>query len=83
MADRTVSREIAQRIRNEITRQGTSQTAVARSLGWPQQRFARRLTTADYAAPFTADEVTEVARVLGVPLSTLLPTEGPAAEVAR
>jgi transcriptional regulator with XRE-family HTH domain len=78
MADSDVSREIAQRVREAIDRQGTTQVAIARQLGWPQQRFARRLTSAEYAAPFTAAELTEVARVLGVPLSTLLPDETPA-----
>lgn len=75
MRDTSVSREIAFRVRDLINRHGTSQSALAKELGWPQQRLSRRLTTADYGAPFTADELAQVATALGVPLSALLPTE--------
>lgn len=73
MTESDVSREIAKRVRDQITRSGMSQAAVARALGWQQQRLARRLTSADYGAPFTAAELTQVAEVLGVPTASFIP----------
>jgi transcriptional regulator with XRE-family HTH domain len=66
---RVGGRDIAKRVRDAITRSALTQTEVAQRLGWPQQRLSRRLTAADYAAPFSAWELAEVATVLNVPVA--------------
>jgi transcriptional regulator with XRE-family HTH domain len=77
MGDDNAQREIVTRVREAIHRAGLSHTEVARRLGWPQQRLARRLTSADYAASFSAAELVEVARVLDIPAADLLPRSAP------
>lgn len=73
-------REIAKRVRDAIDRAGISQSELARRIGWPQPRLNRRLTPADYAAPFTAAELVDVAAALGVPVAELYPAPAPAPE---
>jgi transcriptional regulator with XRE-family HTH domain len=85
MRDENAPREIAKRVRLAIRVSGLTQLEVARRLGWPQQRLNRRLTEADYAAPFEAAELAQVAGVLGVPPSQFLldpaePTAEPAGD---
>lgn len=62
--------EIAQAIRAEMARVGTTQEELADKLGWTQRKLSYRLT-AD--SPLRAHEVVDIAAALGVPVSDLLP----------
>jgi transcriptional regulator with XRE-family HTH domain len=60
----------------ELTRQGLSQRALARKLGWSQQYLWRRLAG---TFPLSTTDLEDVAAALGVPVTKLLPTTEPAA----
>jgi len=56
-------------------RQGLSQQALADRLGWPQPRLSRRIASGNSPiVPFDVVELLEVAQVLGVPVTTFLPS---------
>lgn len=76
--DEAISRRIAAEVRAEMARQGASQTVIAAQLGWQQARLARRLSTAEYATPFSAAELVMVAETLRVPVAQFLPEPAPA-----
>lgn len=59
-------------IRAELARQERSQVQLARELGRSQPWVSRRLRGVRH---FTVIEVEHIARFLGVPLSTFIPTE--------
>ncbi|MDP5182135.1 helix-turn-helix transcriptional regulator [Blastococcus sp. BMG 814] len=67
-----VSSDTADAVRAELARRRQSGRDLAAALGWSERTTSRRLSG---QLPFTVDEILAVARYLGVPLTTLLPTE--------
>jgi transcriptional regulator with XRE-family HTH domain len=74
----TFAGRIAQAIRAEMLRQNLTQQELADKLGWTQRRVSYRLTGDQ---PIDVAELEAVARVLGVPLSALIPADDTPAEV--
>ena len=68
----TLAGHIAREIRGEMGRQGITQESLADQLGWTQRLLSRRLTA---EVPIDAKEIEDIANVLGVPLTQLLPAE--------
>lgn len=66
----TLAARTALEIRAEIGRQHRSDASLARALGWSKMALSRRLTG---AIPFDLKEVEDIAFVLGVPVSQLVP----------
>ena len=66
---------VAAEVRAEMGRQGITQTALAKRLGWLQNRLSRRIAT-DGKHPlvsFTVGELIAVAAELHVPVMQFLP----------
>lgn len=73
----TASR-VAAEVRAEMARQRLSQQSLADRLGWSQQRLSRRIMAdgGKYPlVPFDVEELAQVAEVLGVPITQLMPFE--------
>lgn len=68
----TPSAEVGANIRAEIARRGIHQTDLAAQLGISQSALSKRLRG---TTPLDINEVADIAAALGVPLSTLLPSE--------
>lgn len=65
----TQSHETASAIRAELGRQNKSRADLARALGATDMWVSRRLTG---QTPLSVDDVADIARTLGVPLSALI-----------
>lgn len=69
MTTATLTHNIASEIRAEMARQRTSQTAVAKRLGYSQAKFSRQLNDGRL---MTVEFVEAVADALDVPVESLL-----------
>jgi transcriptional regulator with XRE-family HTH domain len=64
---------------NELLRErGIGRSELARLLGWERMTVVRRLTIGRYSTDLTVPELEQIAAVLGVPVTQLLPTTEPA-----
>lgn len=63
---------VAAEVRAHMGRQRMTQTALATHMGVSQGYISRRLTG---EVPFTVTELDEIARILTVPISDLLPEQ--------
>ena len=61
-----------------VADRGISKSELARRLGWGRMQLHRRLAG---EAPLTVEELEEIAAVLAVPLSVLLPADDQPAQV--
>ena len=66
------TQRVASTLRGKLAERRISGAELARRLGWSQQATSRRLTG---STPITVDELTEIARVLDVPITTLFTDE--------
>lgn len=77
--EQTTTQRVAEQIRAILGRRQLSRSWLARELGMPVTTMNRRLR-GDQA--FTVDELTDVARVLEVPITSLFPADQLAAGAA-
>ena len=69
---------VAVAVREKLKAQRITKSELARRLGWGRMQVQRRL---DSDPDFTVPELEQVAEVLGVPLSALLPVDDQPAQV--
>lgn len=72
---KTATRTTGANVKAEMARRGVTQTDLADRLGMKQSALSKRLRG---VISLNIDELTEIAKVLDVPLSALLPTEAAA-----
>lgn len=67
-----ITAAVAAEVRAELGRQNVSGTGLARMMGVSQALVSRRLTG---EVPFDVAELSRIAEILGVPVSTFMPAE--------